>query len=342
MFVNNKQRGYAQPMAGASYVLGVDLGGTKILAAVVSQSGEILGRAKKKTKPERPAEEILGRIAACCREAVEAAQVPLADITAVGIGSPGPLDPIKGTVIETPNINLVNAPITGFLSQDLGVPAYIDNDVNVGTFGEYVYGAGQGRKHVIGIFMGTGIGGGLIVDGKLLHGFSYNAGELGHIKLVVNGRKCGCGQRGCLEAYASKTAMIRSLQRSIKKGKSTILTKLIGEDWSKLTSSVFSQAVEAKDKLVLREIKTAARFTGIGVGSLINVLSPEMVIIGGGLMGTLSDLILPIIQDYAKKNCFPIMYEGVEIVPARLGDDAGILGAAAIAWEKVNLAKTGA
>ena len=312
-------------------VLGVDLGGTKILAAVVTQSGNIISRAKKKTKPAKPMEDILGRIEACCREAVEASGIPLDHIAGVGVGSPGPLDPVKGIVIETPNLNLTGAPITPYLNQKLNLPAFIDNDVNVGTLGEFVYGAGQGKKDVVGIFLGTGIGGGIIIDGRLLHGFSYNAGELGHMKIRAGGAKCGCGQRGCLEAYASKTALIKRFQRAVKKGTKTILVDLIGDDWSKLTSSVFKKAVEADDKLVIEEITRAGKYTGLAVGSLLNILSPEMVIIGGGLMEALGDRILTLIRQFAQKNSFPIAFDGVQIVPAKLGDDAGILGAAALA-----------
>ncbi|MBN2328771.1 MAG: ROK family protein [Candidatus Omnitrophica bacterium] len=317
------------------YVIGVDLGGTKILAAVIGESGEVISRAKKKTKPERPTEEILGRLVSVCREAVEASKLSFDQISGVGIGSPGPLDPEKGIVIETPNVNLTGAKITDFVSGELGIPAFLDNDVNVGTFGEFVYGAGKGCRHLVGIFMGTGIGGGVIVDGKLLHGFSYNAGELGHLKVRAFGAKCGCGDRGCLEAYASKTAMIKNFKKAVKKGKATILTELIGDNWNKLTSKVFRKAWDANDKLVINELERAAKLTGVAVGSLLDVLSPEKVIIGGGLVEALEEELLPIIRENAKKNCFPIISKDVEIVPAALGDDAGILGAAAIAWKRL-------
>ncbi len=317
-------------------VIGVDLGGTKILAAVVTESGDILSRAKKKTKPEKEPEEILARVASCCRDAAEEAGVAMDTIQAIGIGSPGPLDPEKGIVIETPNINLTNAPVKSFLEEELKIPVFLDNDVNVGTLGELVYGAGKGKKHVVGIFMGTGIGGGVVVDGKLLHGYSYNAGELGHMKLKAGGAECGCGQKGCLEAYASKTAMIKRIQKSIDGGKKTILTKLIGDNWSKLTSKVFRQAVEENDELVLKVVHRAAKYTGIGVGSLLNILSPEMVIIGGGIVEALGEHVLSIIRKHAEKNAFPITFQGVEIVPAALGDDSGILGAAALAWRSLS------
>ncbi len=317
-------------------VLGVDLGGTKILSAVVTESGQVISRGKKKTKPDRSTEEILDRIVRSCEKALEAAEMTIDQIEAIGVGSPGPLDPDRGVVIETPNVNLANASITEYISNKLGKPAFLDNDVNVGTLGEFVYGAGKGKKDVIGIFMGTGIGGGVIVDGNLVHGYSKNAGELGHMKIVAYGEKCGCGQKGCLEAYASKTAMIKTFQKAVKKGEETILTKLVGDKWNKLTSKVFYQAFEEKDKLVIKTVEKAADYTGIAVGSLLNIFSPEVVIIGGGLIEALGERVLETIRKSAEENSFPICFKGVEIVPAALGDDSGILGAAALAWRRLD------
>lgn len=317
------------------YYLGVDLGGTKILAAVIAADGKIISRAKKKTKARRPQEEILNRVALSCREAAQEAGLELNQIKAVGVGSPGPLDPVKGCIIETPNLNLTGAPVVPFLQNDLGLPAFLDNDVNVGTVGEFVYGAAKGYKDAIGIFVGTGIGGGVIINGQLLHGLSLNAGELGHMKIVVDGDRCGCGQRGCLEAYASKTALIRNLKKAFRDKKPTLLRELIKNDWSLLTSKVFQMAVAKKDKLVVTELKKSAKYIGVAVGSLLNTLSPEIVVIGGGMVEALPDLYLPIIEKFAKQNSFPIMWQDVKIVPAALGDDAGILGAAAIAMTRL-------
>ena len=159
----------------------------------------------------------------------------------------------------------------------------------------------------------------MIVNRRLVHGFSKNAGELGHQKIVAGGELCGCGQRGCLEAYASKTAIIKRFQAAVEKEVPTVLTELIGSDWTKLTSKVFRKAIEANDHLVVSEIKRASKYIGIAVGSLLNILSPEMVVIGGGLTEALGDRILNEIREHAEKNCFPIVYEGVEIVPAALG-----------------------
>ncbi|MDP8246298.1 MAG: ROK family protein [Candidatus Hinthialibacter antarcticus] len=321
-----------------NHVVGIDLGGTKILSAVVDREGNVLSRAKKKTKAQRTSDEILLRLEECSREAIEASGVPASEIAAVGIGSPGPLDPITGCILETPNLNLSNAPIAPYLIEKLAMPVFLDNDVNVGTFGEFTYGAAKGKQHVIGIFLGTGVGGGVILNGEPFHGASLNAGELGHTKIVAYGDKCGCGDRGCLEAYASKTAMIKRIKKRISKGKKSILTDLTNGDWTKLTSSVFVKAIEANDKITVNEIHRASKYTGVAVGSLMNILSPEMVVIGGGLVEALEAQIMPDIRYHAERNCFPIMSEKCEIVPAMLGDDAGILGAAAIAWKRLESA----
>lgn len=180
------------------------------------------------------------------------------------------------------------------------------------------------------------MGGGIIINGKLHHGHSLNAGELGHMKVVADGgRLCGCGQSGCLEAYASKTAMIKRLKEAVEKGEKTILPSLIGEDWSKLTSKIFKQCVEEHDALVISVMEEAARYTGVAVGSLLNILSPDVVIIGGGMAEAMPDFFLPIIDKYAKVNSFDIMQKDVPIVIGTLGDDAGILGAAALAWQRL-------
>lgn len=315
-------------------VLGIDLGGTKILSAVITSSGEILSRSKKKTRSHLSTDEILQRLLSCAESAIEKSGIPLEKISAIGIGSPGPLDPVKGIVLHTPNIKFKNTPLAPFLSENLGKPAFLDNDVNIGTLGEFEYGAGKGKKDVVGIFLGTGIGGGIVINGEMLHGKSFNAGEIGHMKVKSGGAICGCGQSGCLEAYASKTAMVNRFKKAVADGKKTVLTELIGKDWTKLNSSTFYKAYQEKDPLVVNEIHRAAKFCGVAAGSLINVLSPEMIIFGGGIMQEFGPVLLDRIKAHAKKNCFEMIYDTVEFSSASLGDDSGILGAAALALRK--------
>ena len=199
------------------YVVGVDMGGTKILAAVINAKGEIVQQAKRATKPKKGPEEVIERITRCIREAIDSAELNPSQIRAIGIGSPGPLDPETGVIIFAPNLGWSNVPLKAKLEANLSIPTFVDNDVNVGTLGEYAFGAGQGVKNLVGIFVGTGIGGGIILDGKLFHGVNKTAGEVGHMIVEAKGPRCGCGNFGCLEAVASRTAITRDLQKAILK-----------------------------------------------------------------------------------------------------------------------------
>lgn len=318
-------------------VIGIDLGGTKILSAVVTRGGKVLGRAKRKTRPDKGQIAILDRMATCARDAADAAGVPLFDVQGVGVGSPGPLDTDLGIVIETPNLPLTDAPIVASLERDLGLPVVLDNDVNVGTLGEKVYGVGQDVGDLIGLFPGTGLGGGIIIDGRLHRGVSKNAGELGHMTVVVDGALCGCGKRGCLEAYASRTAIVRRIQELVKKNKKeSPIQGLIQGQWERATSGVLAKALEAGDDAVKQALDEASRYLGVGIGSLCNILGPEKIVLGGGVIEALGDQLLPLIRKTAVENAFDINIGNVEIVPASLGDDAGILGAAALIWQALD------
>ncbi len=316
-------------------VVGIDLGGTKILAAVISRGGEILSRSKRKTRSERGPAEVLDRMAECARDAVQAAGLSMSDILAVGVGSPGPLDPIRGVVLHTPNLEgFVDVHIKGELESRLGLPVFVDNDVNVGMYGEFVYGAARGVQHAVGLFVGTGVGGGIIIDGRLHHGCSLNGGELGHMILETRGPRCGCGNRGCLEAFASRTAIQRDLKTAIKKGKETVVTQLVKGDLNKITSSVLKEAVEQKDAVVQQILKSVCKYLGIAVGSLLNILSPEVVVLGGGVVEAMPEFFIERVKKHAFRIAFPICCENVRIVPSALGDDAGIMGAGALARER--------
>jgi len=317
-------------------VLGIDLGGTKILAAVIDKDGRVLSRSKRKTKARRGPGEVLDRMAECAREAVAGAGLQLSDIAAAGVGSPGPLDPIRGIIIDTPNLKFVNLPLKDELEARISVPVFVDNDVNVGMFGEFVYGAARGVQHAIGLFVGTGVGGGVIIDGKLHHGFSLNGGELGHMILDPRGPICGCGNRGCLEAFASRTAIQREIEAGIKAGKKTIIPELVDGDLTQITSGVLKKAIEEGDPLVDRVLKSACRYLGIGVGSLLNILSPEVVVLGGGVVKEMPDFFIERVKKQAFRIAFPVCCENVRIVPSALGDDAGILGAGALARQRLS------
>jgi glucokinase len=316
-------------------VIGVDMGGTKILSAVVDAEGNILGTAKVPTKADRGPSLVIDRIADSIRKAIDKSGVATESIQAVGIGAPGPLDPATGVVIFAPNLRWKNVRLKEELEARVGFPTFVDNDVNVGTLGEHVFGAGQGFQNVVGIFVGTGIGGGIILQGELFHGASKTAGKIGHIIVKAGGPRCGCGTRGCLESIASRTAMTKQFQKAIKKGQKSVLSELTGGDLSAIRSGVLAKAIRLNDKLTLKVIKKTTKYLGVGIGSIVNFLNPEMIVLGGGVVEALDDTFLDDIRAAAEKYALPNTLSGVQIVPAKLGDNAGILGAAALARQRI-------
>ena len=316
-------------------VIGVDMGGTKILSAVIDAEGNILGTAKVSTKADEGTSIVIDRIAESIQKAIGKSCVDKASIQAIGIGAPGPLDPETGVVIFAPNLGWRDVPLKAELEARTGFPTFVDNDVNVGTLGEHAFGAAEGVQNVVGIFVGTGIGGGIILQGELFHGASKTAGEIGHIIVKAGGPRCGCGTRGCLEAIASRTAMTKQFQKAIlKKGKKSVLSELTGGDLGAIRSGVLAKAMRANDKLTLKVIKKTTKYLGIGIGSIVNFLNPEMIVLGGGVVEALDDTFLDSIRAAAKKYALPNTLGGVQIVQAELGDNAGILGAAALARQR--------
>ena len=323
--------------ANDDYVVGVDMGGTKILAAVINAKGEIVQQAKRATKPKKGPEEVIERITRCIREAIDGAELKPSQIRAIGIGSPGPLDPETGVIIFAPNLGWSNVPLKAKLEANLSIPTFVDNDVNVGTLGEYAFGAGRGVKNLVGIFVGTGIGGGIILDGKLFHGVNKTAGEVGHMIVEVKGPRCGCGNFGCLEAVASRTAITRDLQKAIlKKGKKSKLTELNGGNLDLIRSKAIARAVKQGDKPTIKVVQRAAKYLGISVASIVHFLNPEMVVLGGGVVEAMGDSLLDPIRHAAAEYALPTTMDGVQIVAATLGDNAGVIGASVLARERLS------
>ena len=320
----------------SSHVVGVDMGGTKILAAVVDAEGNILNTSKIPTQAKSKTSVVINRIADCIREVIDKSPVDADSIGAIGIGAPGPLDPDTGVVIFAPNLGWKDVPLKTELETRVDIPTFVDNDVNVGTLGEHTFGAGRGVKNIVGIFVGTGIGGGIILNGKLFHGASRTAGEIGHIIVKAGGPRCGCGNRGCLEALASRTAMTKEFKKAIeKKGKKSILSNLTGGDLGLIRSGVLAKALHSNDKLTKKVFKNATKYLGIGIGSIVNFLNPEMIILGGGVVEAVGDKFLNDIRKATDKYALPDTLKGVQIVGAQLGDNAGVLGAAALAKQRL-------
>lgn len=318
-----------------SYILGIDLGGTKVMAGVLDSEGKIVSRARAKTRAWRGDEAVFQTVAQTARRAIASAGIDSTAIAALGIGAPGPLDPDTGYIIESSNMKFKNFPMGPRLSEEFGCPSVLDNDVNAGTYGEFKAGAARGARDVLGMFVGTGIGGGLIINGALYHGFSKNAGEVGHIIIEAGsgGPRCGCGNRGCLEALASRTAMTRDIRKAIRRGAKTVVSKLLRKDTDVLSGGDLRKAYDAGDELVSRIVHRAAKLTGVGVGSLVNVLAPEIVVLGGGVVEAMGDGFIERVDRSARKIAVDFAAKDLRIVRAELGDDAGVIGAAMLARE---------
>lgn len=321
----------AESSGKQEYLIGVDFGGTKILAAVFSSHLKCLGRAKMSTKSQRGPEAVIERIARCVQDAVDECDLDMKRIKGVGIGAPGAVDPATGKVIFGPNLGWEDVSLKKALEKVLDLPVFVENDGNICTLGVYESELGSKPRHVVGIFLGTGIGGGLILDGQLHSGFNRTAGEIGHMILEVGGPKCGCGNRGCFEALAGRQAIFRKIQSAVKDGQKTVLTEMLGDDLLDMRSGDLRRAIRRGDKLVDRIVEEAAEYTGIAVANVINLLNPEVVILGGGIISALEDEMMAIIVETAQDYAMPGTAKGIEIIPSKLGDDAGIIGGAVLA-----------
>src|SRR6266403_624190 len=319
-----------------NYVVGIDLGGTKILAGLFDGSLECIGTAKVSTKAQRGMGTVMSRIERCVRDAVDEAALGLKQVAGVGIGAPGAVDFETGTVIFAPNLDgWKEVPLKKELEKQLGVPVFVENDGNVAVLGVHVAELKAKPRNVIGIFVGTGIGGGLIINGELYSSFNHTAGEIGHMVIDVNGPKCGCGSRGCFEAVASRTAIFQRIKAGIKEGEKTLLTDMLGDSLEDLRRGDLRKAIRRGDKFVARVIEQAAEYIGIGVAQLVNLFGPEVVVRGGGGMQAMADEMTATILRTAKDHAMPGTMKNVEIVVSKLGDNAGITGAAVLARREI-------
>lgn len=320
------------------YVVGVDMGGTKILAAVIGSNGQIVSRCKGMTGADKGTDEVINRIAECISESIKKANLDQSQIRAIGIGAPGVIDSKTGIVIYAPNLRWTNVALKTALENRFEIPISVDNDVNLGTLGEQVLGAGKGVDNLVSIFIGTGIGGGIIVNGKLFYGANRTAGEIGHVILRPDGPKCSCGNRGCLEALASRTAISRYVRKAItQQGKKSILPELNKGSLKLVRSRALAKAVEKGDRVTAKAIERAQYYLGVGVATVIGIVNPQIVVLGGGLIEAMGENFVSGVYDVAAELALPNAMNGVEVVSAKLGDDAGVIGAAVLACEDLGL-----
>jgi glucokinase len=289
-----------------------------------------VGRSRLSTKPTAgPA--VIERIARSVREAVDECDLDLRQVQAVGVGAPGSVNPEKGEVIFSPNLpGWEHVPLQKALTKLLDRPVRVENDCNVCTLGVYHAELKAKPRHMVGIFLGTGMGGGLILDGKLFSGFNRTAGEIGHMVLEVGGSKCGCGNRGCFEALAGRAALFRRIQCGQGRTEDA-LDGHVGAGSKEPAERRFAQGAQARGQTGGTIVEEAAEYTGIAVANVINLLNPEVVVLGGGMIQQLEEEMMAIIVETAQDYAMTGTWKGVEIVASELGDDAGITGAAVLA-----------
>ncbi len=320
-------------MSGATYmtkdaILAIDLGGTKVLCGVIGADGTVLGRAKQSTRSHPDASVLLEQIAACARQAVSAANIDYSRIRGVGVGVPGPVNTETGIVKVAPNLGWHDVPAKMILEKLLEVPVSIDNDVRVAMIAEHARGVARGAERAVGIFIGTGVGGGVIIDGRIYRGRDMQAGEVGHMIVKAGGPEGNCGHHGCLEAMASRTAITRDLREALGRGKKSLLTKLAGDDLSKLGSGELARAIAQDDKLAKKIVGKSAKYAGYGISCVVNLLNPDIVVLGGGVVEAVGAWYVKRATESARQNVISEDVRDVPIVQSSLGDDAGILGAA--------------
>jgi glucokinase len=314
------------------FVLGIDIGGTNLVVGSVAEDGSaMVASASEPTHSEAGATDVVDRLVGLAERAIATTrrEAPSAEILGVGVGAPGPLDTKRGIVLLTPNLGWVNMPLRQLIHDRLGLPAALDNDANCAVLGEWWVGAARGARHAIGITIGTGIGGGLIIDGQLYHGASDVAGEIGHTTIDTEGRRCKCGNYGCLEAYASGPNIALRAVEELEAGAESRLRALVGGDLQKITAQTVYQAAADGDELALEVVNDTAKFLGVGIGNLLNVFNPEVVVVCGGVTLAGDHLFEPLRREVARRAFKPAV-TACRIVPGELAGTAGVYGAAKV------------
>ena len=313
-------------------VLAFDLGGTKFAFGVVSENGEVLGSDKIETLAKQGPEQAIQRVNSAAQSLLQKLNIKTEELIGIGIASPGPLDISKGCVDGSPNLpGWTGYSIEDGLSSFFNLPARIDNDANAAALGEYKFGAGKNKKNMVYITVSTGIGGGVIVDGRLMRGANGNAAELGHLTLNINGPACPCGANGCFEMYASGTAIARRTREAIQAGTQSRILNLAGSI-EEITTYHILAALQKEDELAKKIWNETTEYLGRGLAVVINTFNPELIVVGGGVTAA-GDVLFKPVREKALRYAFPRLAAVCSIVPAGLGSNVGVVGAAACAFE---------
>lgn len=321
------------PSRTQRYIIGVDLGGTNIVAGAMSEDGrEQFSMRSQPTHAESGADAVVERIAQMVEDVISQTLgetgASRSAILGVGVGAPGPLDRDRGIVIVTPNLGWRDFPLRDMIGSRVKLPATLDNDANCATLGEWWCGAARGGRNVVGLTIGTGIGGGLILDGELYHGASDVAGEIGHTTIDITGRRCKCGNYGCLEAYASGPAIADRAREALDGGESSVLTAMVGGQLEKITAQTVYDAAQHDDIVAREVVRDTARFLAVGVANLLNIFNPDVVVLAGGVTYAGEALFEPL-RSEVRRRAFRPAVDSCRIVPGELPGTAGVVGAVA-------------
>ena len=309
------------------YYVGIDLGGTNIVAGVVDENYSIIAKASTKTNRPRPEKDIADDMAKMAVQACENANISIDDVEWIGIGTPGIANSKTGIIEYSNNLGFKNTPMVKYIQESINKPVFIENDANAAAYGEFVAGAAKGAKNAVCITLGTGVGGGIIIDGKIYSGSNFAGAEIGHTVIEVDGAPCSCGRRGCFEAYSSATGLIRMTNEAIEEHPDCTMKKMADEK-GKVTARTSFDAMRAGDKYAKAVVDKYIKYIAAGITNTINIFQPDLLCIGGGVRNEGDPLLLPV-RELVKKEVYTRDSEkNTEVVLAKLGNDAGIIGAA--------------
>lgn len=332
--------GKLKPNRQGEFLIGVDIGGTNVRAGLVDMEGKVLEEARRPSRAEEGLRVSLEMAAECARELIEQRRLKKEQVCGVGLAVPGQINE-AGECLYSPNFaGPFPVPVTAQMEQALGLAAYALNDVNTAALGEHRFGAGRGHDHVVMITLGTGIGGGAVIDGELRVGPTGGFAEVGHMIVDPEGPQCGCGNHGCWEALAGRDAIIERARVALESGAASSMWELAQGELNELTPSLIAQAAEDGDDLALEVMEETAFWIGVGCVNLITLYNPEILAIGGGIAGALP-LMLPTIQRIVNARNHMVPADTCKIVPAALGDNAGIIGGAVLVLQQTELSRAG-
>lgn len=310
------------------YRVGVDLGGTNIVAGVVDEYYKIIGKGKRKTACPRPAGEILKDIALCVQDAVRTAKIDMEDVVSIGIGTPGSVNKRLGMIEYANNLGFDKVPARDILSKYFTQPIYLENDANCAALGEAVAGAGGNVDNFVAITLGTGVGSGIIINGKIVNGCNDAGGEMGHSVLVVDGEPCTCGRRGCWEAYSSATALVRQTRQAMEQNRDSVMWEIVDHDLQNVNGRTAFEGMRRGDRTAQAVVDTYIKYLAAGITNVINIFQPDVLCVGGGI-GCEGEPLLEPVRRYVEKERYSIHCgKQTRICSAVLGNDAGIIGAA--------------